>query len=467
MKTPRGPVGTRAPVFVRASWALLGIMFAAGLLAHGWAGYQGLLAGLALAAAVLCVLDARASAILFVGGQALGAYGFITHVPFSISVARVVVAAVAVGAVARWLRAGRPRLDLRRSISVWDLGILIFLAGAAASVPLSASLPLSLVGIVQVLLLTGAYFLLSRLALSAEGRGDVCSATIAVGALSALVALGQAFVPGFPVEVVRPTEAVDGAASAVRASAFFDNPNTMALLLVLAALFAVERVYAERRPPLRALYAAAGALSLAAIGVSESRAALIGIVVGGVALAALLIRSWRGRGVALVALALAFAAMLALPGVGARAASILDFGDDPSAMDRIYLAEASWEMFRDNPLTGVGIQAFRAEYPDYADPRVTIDPVTDGHQMPLSVPAEVGLLGLIAEAVLAAALLYILALSLRAGHEPLVPAGLAAMAAIAAMAFFNTFIFFESFWIATALVGADYAAAHRRATSAT
>jgi hypothetical protein len=38
------------------------------------------------------------------------------------------------------------------------------------------------------------------------------------------------------------------------------------------------------------------------------------------------------------------------------------------------------------------------------------------------------------------------------------------MTAIAAMALFNTFIFFESFWIAVALVGADYVVAHRRAT---
>jgi O-antigen ligase len=137
----------------------------------------------------------------------------------------------------------------------------------------------------------------------------------------------------------------------------------MALLLVLVVLFAVERVYAERRPLLRGLYAAAAALSLAAIGVSESRAALVGIVAGGIGLALLLIRSWRSRSIALVALVLVFGAMLAIPGVGTRAASIVDFRNDRSAMDRFYLAEASWEMFVDHPVTGVGIQAWTVDEP--------------------------------------------------------------------------------------------------------
>jgi O-antigen ligase len=455
----------RFPRALPAAWGLLGVLFASALLLHEVTGYQAVLAAIALAATVLCLLSARASVVLFVGCQALDAYGFITHVPFSLSVARVVAVAVVGGVVLRWLLARpRPALQLRRQITVWDLGIGLFLAGAAISVPLSYSRPLSLVGIVHLTFLVGACFFLSRMALAEAPRRDLYTATIAVGSLSALVALGQAFVPDFFLEVMRPAEAVEGAASAVRASGFFDNPNTLALLLVLVVLFAAERVWSERRPLVRSLYAGAAVLSLAAIGVSESRAALVGIVVGGIALALLLIRSWRGRGVALVAMLLAFAAMLAIPGVGARAASIVDFRNDASAMDRIYLAEASWEMFVDHPVTGVGIQAFRAAYPDYADSRVTIDPVTDGHQMPLSVPAETGVLGLLAEVLLAGALAYLLVQSLRAGYDPLSPAGLAVMTAIAAMALFNTFIFFESFWIAVALVGADYVVAHRRAT---
>ncbi|MHB8761889.1 MAG: O-antigen ligase family protein [Coriobacteriia bacterium] len=446
-----------------AAWGLLGVLVAAALLLHELPVYPSALAVIALAATALCLLSARASMVLFVGCQAVDAYGFLMHEPFSVSVARIVVAAVVAGAVLRWLLAKpRPRLALRRSVTAWDLGTLIFLAGAAISVPFSYSLPLSLVGIAHVSLLIGAYIVVSRTALLDQGRNDIYSAVIVVGTLSALIALGQAYLPGFPVEVLRPT--AGEADIVVRASAFFDNPNTMALLLVLTMLCAAERAWRATRPASRLANAAVVALSLGAIAMSLSRAALIGVVVGVIILGALLIRAPRSRAIAAIALGAALAAVLAIPGVGSRAASIIDFRSDASAMDRVYLAGTSLEMFADRPLTGVGIQAFRAAYPDYEDPRVTIDPVTDGHQMPASVPAEIGVLGLVAEVLLAGALVHLLVKSLRAGHDPLSPAGIAAMTAIAAMALFNTFIFFETFWIAAGLVGADYIMAHRRAT---
>lgn len=445
---------TAAPSVLRAAWVLLAALFAFAFVAHGWGGYQAGLAVFAVAAVALCLLDERASIVLFIGASALDAYGFITHVPFSLSISRVVVVALVAGAALRWLRAKpRPKLN-PQALSLWDIGILVFLAGAVISVPFSASLALSGVGILHVTFLIGAYFVLSRSARTETGRSDIVLATIAVGTLSALFALGQALVPGFPLGVLRATSSAAQADVVVRASAFFDNPNTMALLLVLSALFAAERVWTCKRRSHRWLYAGAAALALVGIGVSYSRAALVGIPVGAVMLGAMLIRRARDRVVFLVALAALFAAVLAIPGVGARAYSIVNFTGDPSAMDRIYLSEASIEMFVDHPLTGVGIQAFRAAYPDYADDRVTIDPVTDGHQMVFSVPAEVGVLGLIAEVLLTFALASALVRAVRGVERPLSASGLAAMAAISVMALFNTFIFFESLWIAAALVGA-------------
>ncbi|MDO8848147.1 MAG: O-antigen ligase family protein [Coriobacteriia bacterium] len=452
------------PSALGVAWVLLGTLFVWAFAAHEWAGYGASLTVFAAAAALLCLADERASVVLFIGCSALDAYGYITHVPFSLSVSRVVVVAVVAGAALRWLRAKPRALPNWRALSAWDLGILVFLAAAALSVPLSYSLSLSGVGILHLAFLVGAYFVLSRAARTETGRGDITLATIAAGTVSAVAALGQAFVSGFPLEVMRATETFAESAEVVRASGFFDNPNTMALLLVLSALFAAERAFSTSRLAHQALYAGAVALALAGIGVSFSRAALVGIVVGAVVLGALLIRRARERVAFLVGLVALFALVLVIPGVGERAYSIVDFTTDASAMDRVYLSEVSIEMFADHPVTGVGIQAFRAAYPGYADSRVTIDPVTDGHQMPFSVPAEVGVLGLLAEVVLAGGLLYLLVQSLRAGHEPLAPAGLAAMAAVSVMALFNTFIFFESLWIVAALVGADFLAAHRRAT---
>lgn len=442
-----------------AAWVLLGALFAWALAAHEWSAYGPSLAVFALAAAALCLLDERASVVLFVGCSALDAYGFITHVPFSLSVSRVVVVAVVAGAVLRRLRTGaRAGARVRaswRDLSTWDLGILVFLSGAVISVPLTYSMPLSLVGVLHLSFLVGAYFVLSRAARTDTGRGDITLATIAAGSLTAAVALGQSFLPHFPLEVLRATESFAEGAEVVRASGFFDNPNTMALLLVLSALFAAERVFGAVRPSDRALYAGAVALSLAGIGVSYSRAALVGIVVGAVVLGALLIRSSRGRMSFVAGLIALLALALVLPGVGERARSIVDFRGDASAMDRVYLSGVSVRMFAAHPITGVGIQAFRAAYPEYEDPRVTIDPVTDGHQMPLSVPAEVGVLGLIAEMMLVAALVGALMRAMRTAERPVLAGGLAAMVAITVMALFNTFVFFESLWIAAALVGAQ------------
>jgi len=436
-----------------ASRVLLAALFAFALLAHEWQGYQVGLAVFALAATVLCLMSERASITLFIGASALDAYGFITHEPFSLSIARVVVVVVVAGAVVRWLRATpRPKLAL----SVWDAGILVFLAGAALSVPFSASLSLSLVGILHVIFLAGAYVVLSRAARTRTGLNDISTTTIAVGSLSALVALGQAFVPRFPLEILRATSAVGDAVSEVRASAFFDNPNTMALLLVLGVLFAVERAWTRAEGPVRWVAAGAAVLGVVGIGVSYSRAALIGIVVGIVVLGVLLVRRARYRLLFAGAVVVLLAALLAIPGVADSAGTIVDFQDDPSAMDRVYLSEVSLKMFADHPITGVGIQAFRAAYPRYEDDRVSIDPVTDGHQMPLSVPAETGALGLFAELILAGALGWALLASVRAQATPYAAGGLAAMAAICVMALFNTFIFFESLWIAAALVGATF-----------
>lgn len=450
----RSPIRARLagkPKPLLAAWALLGAVFAWAIVAHGWSGYGPSLAIFAMVAAALCFLDERASIVLFVGCSALDAYGFITHVPFSLSIARVVVVAVVAGAALRWLHAKpRPRLAWR-ALSLWDAGILIFLAGSALSVPFSYSLSLSGVGILHLTFLVGAYFVLSRAARDESGRSDIMLAAIAFGTLSALVAIAQTLVPRLAPPVLRATESLADGTEIVRASGFFDNPNTFALLLVLTALLAAERAWRASRAQDRVLFAGAAALALAGIGVSYSRAALVGVVVGGLALGLLLVRRTRDRLVFVTALTLLFALVLAIPGVGERALSIVDFRSDASAMDRVYLSEVSLEMFADHPITGVGIQAFRAAYPEYADSRVTIDPVTDGHQMPLSVPAEVGVLGLLAEVLLAGALARALLRAMRYAEHPEAAAGLAAMAAIAVMALFNTFIFFESLWIAAAL----------------
>lgn len=440
---------------MKAAWWLLGIVYAFAVVAHSWSGYTTGLALLTLAASALCLLDLRAGVWLFIGTQTLDAYGFFLEDPARLSVSRVVVVALVAGGALRWLRGRRAP---RERPSVWDAGVLLLLGGAVVSVPFSYDVKVSLVGALQVAFLVGAYFVLSRFARTPEGLADIRLAVVATGTLSALVALGQYLIPGFPLPVIENTiaTATDAASIAPRASAFFGNPNTMALLLVASALLAAAAAWSARSPRVRATYGAAAVLSIAGIGVSLSRAALVGVVVGLVLLALLLVRGGRSRLMALAALVALTALLLAIPGVGSRARSIVDFRSDASAMDRVYLSGVSVAMFQAHPLTGVGIEAFRAAYPSFPDERVTVDPVTDGHQMVFSLPAELGVLGLLSELLLAGALVVILARQLRAPGVSPYAGALAIAAAIMVMAFFNTFIFFETFWIALALVGAAW-----------
>ena len=124
-------------------------------------------------------------------------------------------------------------------------------------------------------------------------------------------------------------------------------------------------------------------------------------------------------------------------------------------MDRIYLSLASIKMFRDHPGMGVGVGAFSQVYPRYRDPRVNVSPVTDPHQSAFSIPAETGLLGLLAEGGVAIALVWA-AVGVRrfAPGGELSLAGLAASGAFLAMSFLNTQQYTYSFWIALGLASA-------------
>ncbi len=146
------------------------------------------------------------------------------------------------------------------------------------------------------------------------------------------------------------------------------------------------------------------------------------------------------------------AGLLIVPGIADRASPVYAFRNDRSAMDRLYLSEVSLKMLKDHPIVGIGISAFMSTYPQYRDPRVAISPVTDGHQMPFSIPAETGVLGLVAELIMVGFLLYLLPKAKALSRSGVDVSGIAAACAFFAMSFFNVFYYAEYFWITLALV---------------
>jgi O-antigen ligase len=190
--------------------------------------------------------------------------------------------------------------------------------------------------------------------------------------------------------------------------------------------------------------------SAVGIALTLSRGAFVGAIVGSLAL--VYMRRISRKAAVLLAVTMA-ALLVAASATGAvtRAASVLDFKSDPSSMDRIYLSEVSVKMFVGNLATGVGIAGFQAEYPKFRDPRVVVEPVLEGHQMIFSIPAELGILGLVSEILIGGSLLYaVFGLRRREDIEGVAVVGLVASVAFGAMAFFNTLQLMAPFWLALA-----------------
>jgi len=133
---------------------------------------------------------------------------------------------------------------------------------------------------------------------------------------------------------------------------------------------------------------------LAGLVATLSRGAWIGWLAGLVCFTVLAGRRGRIWRVGVLALLAATAAVtLTHPPARARALSALD---PQSLLDRILLWKATLRMVADHPWTGVGFGAFVREHPNY---RLPGDPNTAppfAHNLPLSLAAETGLVGLVA-----------------------------------------------------------------------
>ncbi|PMQ01190.1 MAG: hypothetical protein CBR30_07475 [Dictyoglomus sp. NZ13-RE01] len=64
-----------------------------------------------------------------------------------------------------------------------------------------------------------------------------------------------------------------------------------------------------------------------------------------------------------------------------------------SKTERIYIWKASWHMFLDYPITGVGFGCFSLEYPRYKLPQAYEQNHSFAHNLPLNLLAETGILG--------------------------------------------------------------------------
>ena len=209
----------------------------------------------------------------------------------------------------------------------------------------------------------------------------------------------------------------------------FGEVLAMAIPLLAAALVAPRWSGAGRWGWLRALVAAALALSLVCLYLTFSKSGWLAAGIALLVLALAWLRTWRARGAVLVG-ALIVSMLVApwplviLRPVAAPAAAAYEglmtriwgaarlatwdpstVGGEVSITERVYASSAALRMAADHPLLGVGLDRFKVEYAGpYRDPRATMV-LDSAHDLLPNLAAEVGLpFALLVAAAMAAAL---------------------------------------------------------------
>jgi O-antigen ligase len=182
------------------------------------------------------------------------------------------------------------------------------------------------------------------------------------------------------------------------------NPNTFGQVLATSAVLAFYLAYMETRRSGRLLAGAIAVACTAGVVYTQSRAALVALAIGALAIGAL--RGVRPRVLALAATAAVVLGLLVLPQpLVQRVSALADVvTTDPVALQDTALrgraAEnlAAFRMWTDNPLVGVGPDNFEIRYLGYSA-AIGIDPRPEergAHNLYLESLAETGALGALA-----------------------------------------------------------------------
>ena len=379
-----------------------------------------LLAVLALAA--LAVANPMAVVVIAVALIPLEVVSVAVGGDAGLSPAEGAFALAALGWVARRLAAGEP--PFVDSPLTKPLAALLVVAVAGLGVSEEAAVTLRI-----VLMWTAAFLLVQ--AIVSEATPETVGRILLVLAVSGGVVgvLAGVTSAGQEQELVGMGTEATG-----RAEGSFGHPNLLAVFLA-TALAAAGAVAVGGRPGVRPVAAVAFAAALGGLVLTLSRG---GLLAAAAAIAVMLL--WRPfRRLAIAAAAVAIVAVLISGGdvLGSsqsvdrvtkriESVSVAAKGADP----RSDLWRGVPEIVRDHPLVGVGAGQFSVAAENYAlrDPLSEYQPFEHGHSIPLTVAAELGLLGLAAFIWLTVALGVVLVRACRrtTGRERAYAFGLAA-----------------------------------------
>ena len=117
------------------------------------------------------------------------------------------------------------------------------------------------------------------------------------------------------------------------------------------------------------------------------------------------------------------------------------------------MLRSSAKMLADHPLTGVGLEGFQAAYPPYRDPEALAE-ISHPHEVPVAFVAETGIAGLIAEVLLAVAIVVTILRRRRNGSTGYDAALLAAFLGLLFGTLFQFYLYFPVMWIVAGLFAA-------------
>ena len=277
-------------------------------------------------------------------------------------------------ALGRWLR----------QLQGLDVGFALLAAAALLSLSASQWLWVSLrelrVVVLQAVLL---YVLIVRLRPDRDGVLRLVDLAVASAALVSLQGLYQ----------YACTERVVLVEGVRRIRGIYGSPNNLALVLGRLLPLMLAMVLCGPRGRRRRAYALAALPGLVCFFLTFSRGGwLVGLPAALLALAML-----AGRRPALVALGLLAVAALALVPLVATERFASLFAGQGTTLLRLKLWEAAWEMARDHPLLGVGLDNFLYHYPRYIRPEALSEPnLSHPHNVLLDFWLRLGLPGLAA-----------------------------------------------------------------------
>ena len=282
--------------------------------------------------------------------------------------------------------------------------LLVFLAVAVVATGFSPVPREALRGLLKLVLYLGVWALAARLLAHHRHWWNLLLAGLLLGGLAeAVLALRQ--LHGGAMALATWSDQASILLNTERLYGSLGNPNLLGGYLVPIVPLAVGAALHWRRWPGRLFAVVTAALAGAALALTYSRGAWLGLVAGLACL--VLLWGWfalprrQGRrravfGVLLLAAVLGAVAMAGLlEPLQVRLLSALAGRGDSSVNFRINVWMAAWQMVRDYPWTGIGPgqDAFSRVYPLYQQPLFN---ALSAYSMPLELAVEMGMAGLLA-----------------------------------------------------------------------